>query len=68
MRHSENNTNFSVRYCNSCEHPWENIHGKLMIYSEFPTYGLQRKTCSKCVKKQQRMEDFSYAEVYSNPL
>ena len=51
MRHSENNTNFSVRYCNSCEHPWENIHGKLMIYSEFPTYGLQRKTCSKFIKR-----------------
>ena len=68
MKHSENNTSFSVKYCTNCEHPWENIHGKLMIYSEFPTYGLQRKTCSKCIKREQRMEDFSYAEIYSNPL
>ena len=63
MRHSENNTSFSVKYCNSCEHPWENIHGKLMIYSEFPTYGLQRKTCSKCIKRERDMEYFSYAQV-----
>ena len=60
MRHSENNTNFSVRYCNNCEHPWENINGKLMVYSDFPTYGLQRKTCPNCIKRERRMEDFSY--------
>ena len=66
MRHSENNTNFSVKYCNNCKHSWENIYGKLTKYRDFPSYGLQRKTCSKCVKRQQRMEDFSYAQVYSN--
>ena len=66
MRHNENNTQFPVKYCNSCNYSWENIHGKLMKYLDFPSYGLQRKTCSKCVKKEQRMENFSYAEVYSN--
>ena len=66
MKFRENHTQFPVKYCNDCNHSWENVYGKLIKYSDFPTYGLQRKTCSGCIKKQQRMEDFSYAQVYSN--
>ena len=66
MRYNQNETKFTVKYCNSCNYCWEKIHGKLTTYLDFPSYGLQRKTCSKCVKRQQRMEDFSYAQVYSN--
>ena len=68
MKFQENNTQFSVKYCNSCNHTWEKICGKTTMHLDFPSYGLQRKTCSICIKRERRMEDFSYAEVYSNPL
>ena len=67
-KYQENNTQFPVKHCNNCNHSWENIYGKLVVHLDFPSYGLQRKTCPHCIKREQRMEDFSYAEVYSNPL
>ena len=55
------NTQFTVKYCNSCKYAWERWGEKLIEYWDFPTYGLQRKICSKCIKKERDMEDFSYA-------
>ena len=66
MKYTNNNTQFVVKYCTYCEKAWEKEGKNPMIHLGFPTYGLGRKTCSNCIKKQQRMEDFSYAEVYSN--
>ena len=63
MKHGENKIRFPVRHCNSCNHSWENIYGKLVIHLDFPSYGLQRKTCSKCIKRERDMEYFSYAQV-----
>ena len=57
MRHSENNTNFTVKYCTKCNHAWERDCGKCVIYLDFPSYGLQRKTCGICTEKLTRQSD-----------
>ena len=62
----ERNTQFSVKWCISCNYAWEKDTKNVLMHLDFPSYGLQRKTCPHCIKKEQRMEDFSYAQVYSN--
>ena len=57
----EKDTKFTVKCCTKCNHAWEQIGNKTIVYLDFPTYGLQRKTCSFCIQKEQLMEDFSYA-------
>ena len=58
MRQNENNTQFTVKYCTKCNHSWEKDAGKTIIHLDFPTYGLQRKTCSHCAKKEQQIKSF----------
>ena len=56
----EKETKFTVKCCTKCNHAWEQNGKKTVVYIDFPTYGLQRKTCSFCIKKEQLMEDYSY--------
>ena len=58
MRHKENNTQFTVKFCVSCNYAWEKDVGKIIMHLDFPSYGLQRKTCPHCVKKQRKIESF----------
>ena len=58
MKYEKTNTQFTVKFCVSCNHAWEQDVNKTIIHLDFPSYGLQRKTCPHCVKKQQKMEDF----------
>ena len=53
MRHQENNTQFAVKLCLSCNHAWEKDAGKTIIHLGFPKYALRKKTCGICAKKEQ---------------
>ncbi len=43
-------TEFRVRYCKRCSRCWEWGLARIRLrhYKDFPTYGVKRKTCSKC--------------------
>ena len=51
MRHQENSTQFTVKYCTECNYAWEKEVKKTIVHLDFPTYGLQRKICENCTKK-----------------
>ena len=68
MIKEENSTQFSVKYCTRCEHSWEprgskknketgEVEKQCIIHLGFPTYGLRRKICYNCIKKEQRVND-----------
>ena len=59
----ENSSQFSVKYCTRCEHSWEprgskknkdtgEVEKQCIIHLGFPTYGLRRKDCFFCIKKE----------------
>ena len=58
MRHQENNTQFTVKLCVGCNHAWEKDTNKTIIHLDFPSYGLQRKTCDNCAKREQQIKSF----------
>tara|TARA_R100000700_G_scaffold13019_1_gene18422 strand:+ start:1383 stop:1631 length:249 start_codon:yes stop_codon:yes gene_type:complete len=42
---------FPVRLCTKCDLAWQyswNGSNNIIHFEDFPTYGLPRKTCSKC--------------------
>ena len=47
----EQTTQFVVKYCTKCKHSWEKSGKYIVIHLGFPTYGVQRKICSYCIKK-----------------
>ena len=58
MKHQENNSQFAVKLCLSCNHAWEKDAGKTIIHLGFPKYALRRKTCGICAKKEQKIKSF----------
>lgn len=67
----ENNTQFSVKYCVLCKKSWEMVSSKknketgkmernIIVHLDFPTYGLRRKVCYNCIKKQEMRENENY--------
>jgi len=47
----QNTLVFPVKLCEICKVPWERQGTTETYYKGFPTYGLVRRTCSKCFKK-----------------
>lgn len=42
-----------LKYCKTCNTVWERCHAdnKVHNYRDFPTYGIPRIECKKCIKK-----------------
>ena len=52
MNKNENYRSFTVKHCIKCNYAWEKEGNKQLMYYDFPKYGLQKKTCNECKKKE----------------
>ena len=66
MRYKKTNTQFTVKLCTECNHAWEKDGKNTIMHLDFPTYGLQRRTCCFCVKKSINKAVDSFEIAVSN--
>ena len=58
MKYEKTNTQFTVKFCVSCNHAWEQDVNKTIIHLGFPKYALRKKTCDICAEKEQKIKSF----------